>query len=671
MSSDGYDWDPASDDEFAWSGDDLDDAAPAEDPPVINRNGGDSLEIPAALAEFRLNWTAEIIKPHAPRPPRPVANHHPVFANPDLLDIIVAVPQLVESDLKSLALVDTTFWRAAQRRLFRSVTIPTLSHARRFASLLERNPALASFVKHLSVPLADHRIMVLETPEVRRLIDSKRSEEDNEEEAWFYDASGRSVSRMPWMNALYRELGEITSLEVLEAARSRKHTKWALGQLVLPDQPHVWSNGRWLGADAEDDDTSDEEDPERQRRVQEKRDREERIRCKAQVAQELTTAIASWPFDTSADASANEPLLAALFRLPQRLSLSYPLSHYVFPLALILSSSTNLQHLRIVGQEESAGSLPYDEDKFTGGPAILRLQTSGCAFKGAPSSLASVTLDSLYLVVEDGSGDVVVDAETAGRWQPGHVDLWHVLAFWTSPATTTNKRPLALIPRNARHRVLDLPPESFGGLQSNFLCLDLFTFLGQSALTSLVLVDVSGVIPSTIYRAIHASGATLRHLELVDINCRSSAGGAPDDDRGSPAKCVFPLSAPDAPASARSPDWDALDAAAARLAGVPARPVDPEPPHAPPRDFAASPYIPDLVDALLAAAPPLETLRWRVGVPAGREAFGAREWEAFALRVTEIEGATGGALLREESKVWVAVDVVLDGEETPSRCCVS
>ncbi|GAA6051934.1 hypothetical protein JCM3770_006584 [Rhodotorula araucariae] len=699
MSSDGYDLDPASDEEFVWSGDDLDDGVLDTDKPAISAARTDSPAIPAALDDFRLEWTAELIKP---RPSRPPAQYHPVLANPDILDIVLADAQLADGDLRTLALVDTPFCHAAQKRLFHNVTIPTLNHARRFALVLAGNPALASYVQRIELSLADYRAMVQETPEFRRLVTSKRTEEDNEEEAWYYDKTGHSVSRMPWMNALYRKLGEGTSPEVLEAARSRSHLKWALEQLGVTrggleqlGVTHAWQAGTWPREEPEDGQASNPNDAVRQQRAQEEREREERLRCRGQVARELRDAIATWPFDASADASATEPLLAGLFRLPRRLTLSFPLSHCVLPLASTLSTSTNLRHLCIMGQEEQKTRMQPSAGGFVAGPAVLRLRADRCAFDGAPSSLTSVTLDSMTLRVE-GANDPLNSSEADDdQWQPEHIGLWHVLASWVSTAVTSNPRPLALVPSVDRYRGFDPPSSEFGRLQNNYLCLDLFSFLGQPALTSLTLVDVSGVIPSTIYRAIQASGPTLRSLELVDINCRSSRGSAAPADYILRHRHVFPLAAV-SPRTPASSELDTRYAAVVRLLDTPARALDPVHLSLAARDTAhtlvdalrqcrslrrirletdrrypASPYMPTLLDALLAAAPPLETLVWRVGVPSGRSALGARDWAAFACRLGELKGATGGALDVELSEVWVAVPAAAVAEPLQSGCSVS
>ncbi|GAA5925154.1 hypothetical protein JCM3775_006379 [Rhodotorula graminis] len=679
MSDDDSDtWNPLEDDDDPcdWTGDlDL-------DSDQLDDDDVDDDEL-APLAEFRQLWTEQLSQEqhqgpqHTPAPsrPRPARHFHPVLSNPDLVDLICAHPELSLRDLRSLALVDTVVGAVARRRLFRTVSISTPTRAHEYLAL-SRASSLPP-PSTLDVSLADYRSILAETEAFQVLVAWKGVKEDRQNFEWYYDGAGRSVRRQPWLNDLYRKLGEDAPPERLEAARRAQQRAWARRVIEAPPADKCEADlpgGPML---------------------------------KEQVCDKVVGSVfQTWPFTPRADATAVGPDLADLFRLSQkRLTLSHPLSHYVTPLAPILASTSTLEHLHIVGAEYEHGDTV--DPSFCGGPCVVQVNASHRGFVGAPSRLVSVELESLQLAVLDvaSAGDASGDGQDEGEreWGPERVHLEHVVARpQTATARARPPPPLRFWRSEADQYSHD---DELEPLRTRFLCLDLFTFLGRPALTSLRLVDVHGAIPSTIYLAVQRSGASLRHLELVDVNSKATAQEGWDRQPYVPiVKHVFRIASSDASSSPSSPlgafatDSAALDAVIAERTHLPSPPLAPL--HPSQRTHAASSlpslslasalrhctslrtlrltsttfalppaepsYPPDLLDALLAAHPPLELLHWRVGVPDGRTSAG--EWARFAERLESLSGELG-TLDVGESEVWMALKRPARGSGARDEAC--
>ncbi|GAA5837216.1 hypothetical protein JCM9279_005620 [Rhodotorula babjevae] len=666
-------WNPLEDDDepYDWSGDDLDfDSGP-------DLGGDDDDAEPAPLAEFRQLWTEQLSQeqqqPPEPSPapppdpcPRPARHfHHPVLSDPDLVDLICA--ELDPRDLRSLALVDTVIGPVARHRLFRTVSISTPTRAHEYLAL-SRSSSLPPPAA-LDISLADYRSVLAETKAFRALVAWKRAQEDEEDVDWYYDQAGRTVGRQPWLNALYRKLGEGVTLERVEAARRAQHRAWARRVVEAPATEKC-------AADVAGEPTH-----------------------KERVHSEVHGGVfQTWPFKPLAVARPIEPVLDELARLPKRLTLSTPLSHYVTPLAPILSPLSTLEHLHIVGAEDTYESM--GDPSFRPSPCVVQVRASHCGLVGAPQGLQSVKLEWLRLAVLDtasaGEASGEEEDEAEREWRPERVHLEHVVAR-PQPATARARPPPPL--RFRFEPSQDDEEDDFEPWCTRFLCLDLFTFLGQSTLASLRLVDVHGVVPSTIYLAVQHSGASLRHLELVDVNSMATAQDGPNDEPYVPlVRHVFELTLCDATTSSASgtsstdagagagADAADLDAAIAERTDLPSPPLAPLHPSQLAHSAASLPslslaaalrhctslrtlrltsstlvlppaepsYPPDILDALLEARPPLELLQWRVGAPQGSSALGALEWARFAHKVRALPDELR-TLASEDSEVWMAL----------------
>jgi len=662
-------WNPLEDDPDAydWTGDDLDFDSDLD-------LGDDDNDEPAPLAEFRQLWTEQLSQEHhqppepSPAPPlsprpRPARHFwHPVLSNPDLVDLICAA--LDPRDLRSLALVDTIVGTVARHRLFRTVSISTPTRAREYLAFLRSSSLTPPAAVDIS--LADYRSVLAETKGFQALVAWKRAQEDEEDVEWYYDQAGRTVGRQPWLNALYRKLGEGVALERVEAARRVQHRAWARRVVQAPATEKC-------AADVAGEPTH-----------------RERVRSEVHGG-----VFQSWPFKPLAVARPIQPVLEELVRLPKRLTLSTPLSHYVTPLATLLSPLSTLEHLHIVGAEDTYESMA--DPSFRPGPCVVKVRTSHRGFVGAPQQLLSLKLEWLRLAVLDtaSAGAATGEAETEAEhgWRPERVHLENVVAR-PQPATARARPPQPLRFERSSQPVED---EEIQPWRTRFLCLDLFTFLGRSTLTSLRLVDAHGVIPSTIYLAVQHSGALLRHLELVDVNSKATAQDGWDDEPYVPlVRHVFDLSPRDdstssalrtsslGVAAATDPaDLDAVIAARTHLPSPLLAPLHPSqlahsaaslpslslasalrhctslitlrltssPLALPPAEPS---YPPDILDALLAARPPLQQLTWRVNAPQGSSSLSAREWARFAERASALPDELG-ALREGQSEVWMAL----------------
>ncbi|GAA5898136.1 hypothetical protein JCM8208_000162 [Rhodotorula glutinis] len=686
MSDDDSDaWNPFEDDDNTpdWAGDDLDLDSD------LDHHDADADE-PAPLAEFRQLWTEQLSQEQhqAPQPPpqpapplvprpRPARHFHPVLSNPDLVDLVCARPELSSRDLCSLALVDTVIGAVARRRLFRTVSVSTPTRAHEYVARLRESslpPATSLYIS-----LADYRAVLAETEALQALVAWKRAEEDRQTVEWYYDEEGRTVGRQPWLNDLYRELGEDVPPERLEAARRAQHRAWARRVVEAPPSDKC-------KADVPGEPTH-----------------------KEQVRSKIHDSIFQiWPFKPRANAAAADPVLAELLRLPhERLTLDPPLSHFVTPLAPILTPVSTLDHLHIVGAEYRQGDTA--EPSFCAGPCVVQVRASHRGFVGAPRRLASVKLESLRLDVldvtsaEEASGEEQDEGE--GEWRPERVHLQHVVARpQTATARARPPPPLRFWPSyDDDHGHGDDEREP---MRTRFLCLDLFTFLGRPTLTSLRLVDVQGVIPSTIYLAIQHSGASLRHLELVNVNSHATAlRGSDLEPYVTIVKHALRFSS-SAPSTSTSSALDAaatypaaLDAAIAERTHLPSHLLAPL--HPSQRAHAASSFPslslasalrhcaalrtlrltsntfalppaepsfpPDILDALLAARPPLERLEWRVSAPEG-PSLSAGEWARFAEKVETLPSELS-TLEVGESEVWVALRRPARGSNAGDGTC--
>lgn len=636
--SDAYDFPSDEDgfDEDAYASDGL-----AEGERESKKDGAEE-ESPINLEAFRRDWLAEAaVKPKETPVERPSLRKN-AFAHfllhPDLLDdLVLSSPILSTDDLRSLSLTNSHFYSATVDFLFRKISLPSFVRADILLARLQCNPDLASSIRSATLELLNPLETCTELYEVE-LLRIANEEKENKQHVEYFWAPGRqsSVGRKPWEQQVYNSLlpGEdYDDVRTKARVRRRLQIAQALGQ--------------------------------------EKEYSKDGLR---KVIQQRTS---SWPF--SATKRSSDRLGKVLDQLAphlRHLTLLPPLSHYLPNLASHLSNFSSLQSLSLLGLASPhlrfghgcAAGTAILQNRFSFAFPALDLRLDGHGFVGGPMSVRKHKLESFLLYWRRARRDVrekgTEEDEEESGWKLEELEMRDVTIKrdpshhpTTTPTAVTrvdSKKP----PPTIRDSVWDPDP---------LLYLDLSAFVGsQAKLTSLILVEVSGVVPSTIYEAVSKCGSSLRTLVLLDLNipCDSYTPNTSSHSQSLSIDFSFTRRTPtqrygqrktfdnlvsladlwyrfDAPSSspyqlADSTYWPSTTLAEALERCLSLRHLELGVSIS---RAGNSPYPPAMLDGLLVARPPLEVLKLRMGVEGPTQEDGLLDsegWEKVAGQVEEI-----------------------------------
>ncbi|GAA5827234.1 hypothetical protein JCM11251_001183 [Rhodosporidiobolus azoricus] len=674
-SSDGYDF-PSDDDGYLdddWLA--LDEGS--DDPAAEEtRTAASDTPLPLDLAAFRRNWLEEVdltashrhTASARSRKPLPDSPFTRLFSHPDLIDHILSSPVLLPADLSSLALAHTIFRLPSQSLLFRDVATPTLLRASALSALFDSNPSLAQVVQTATLSLGNALEMASEAVAVQEKMWDKKRKEESQAIDYYWTTEGKSVARRQWevdLRKSIRSRVDQSDTSILARARRNSHITWALSKLG-------------------------------------KKDREVLVaQLRAEVLQWPLGPVPSTPIRHLFEYLA--PSLVELTLIP-------PLSHHFFALFTILPTFSSVRGLTVQGDPSCV--LRFD-DKFSTLdwckamqqvvrlPApILALKDKSVGLLGAPPGVAKLKLESVILYWEGGVKKMLADDEEEGpSWQLDELELRNVVVK-RSPAGWRLRfdagEPLDDFIKSKKH---ETPLPDF--VKARFapdplLYLHLANFVGPSAsLASLVLVDVDGVVPSTIYLAIHEAGPSLRHLTLHNINLSLSPSSSSSTGSRAPTESLvvdfpltpFPLTSQTyayqksrrtqlVQLVERAEHWYRFDTSSLPSSSLILAhahkafwPLTTLPSAlkrcttlrilrlgASAQRASNSPYTPAILDALLETRPPLEALSVRLSVEGPTRAEGFLEvegWEEVGKKVEEM--GKWETIKTEDSTVVVAL----------------
>ncbi|GAA5892744.1 hypothetical protein JCM6882_000571 [Rhodosporidiobolus microsporus] len=383
-------------------------------------------------------------------------------------------------------------------------------------------------------------------------------------------------------------------------------------------------------------------------------------------------AVQRWPFVEGRDAAFPD-LLSSVFHSVVTLTLAAPLSHYLESIVPLLHRSTTLTALRLTGHVHgtSAHFGPAMDTKLPTPMAVVRPGHRGLL--GGPSTVRDLEVEKMVLVLPDYE---VVDSARKS-WSLSVLSLQDVTI--TQPASsppTLHSPDVSGNPRAAVNPALgDLAQLDLPRLCGGY---------GPPRLTSLSLIDVDGLSLSSINFVIRESGSVLRHLTLHNVGFETStfrplansAQALGRRDREPVLAHVFAEHGPQtsgaflcslqelASAASRFPPIEVLTKS---LSGTPlstsfadalsacnslfslrltatANTVSP-----------TSPFPPSLLNVLLSAAPPLQSLEWDVAVEGpktDRRWLSEDDWTVFAEGIEEAGEWSTLKKCKVVAKVW-------------------
>ncbi|BGP13404.1 hypothetical protein JCM10213_008564 [Rhodosporidiobolus nylandii] len=642
-----------SDDEDPWA---EEDDAPSTGPPSST----------ADLATFRSGWQAEVS--HNLERRARVSTYEPgspgakVLLDPDLADLILSSPSLTSADRRSIALVCTNLAEAAQRALFREVRLQTPSKLDKLQEVLERKTDLAKALKHVELSLADVSELLMELPMVRAKMEEKRRLEVEEPVEYYRAADGSTVEVQPWEKQLERRVGRRAAPEKKAAVRRLLHLDWAMRQLEAED-PQL-----------------------------------------ASACDAVSAGSARWPFRSAYEDQSTEtrsPYMAIVREVVASaadLTLSFPLSHFFPSLMFALSDASRVSTLAILGSPTSSSSVQrYEEndppnqrraeagDEGGGGtapaftlsapPAYVPLAKDGRGIKGGWSGVKRLTLRALRLVLPEEDAMPTTDAQSSAdatpppSWELQVLEMEKVRGCGAPAGGLQPNLEVRFSLTTAEHPSSDAAPAT---------PLDLCAFLSLPSpvgLTALSLIDVDHVSLSSVFAAIQLCGPSLTHLTLQNLNLGRSLATDPADNAGNEetARFLFSLSRLRVRSSeAEARCFSGLETAARRLLRPSTPPLAPTAADAlrcctslsrlrllaSSSDCATSPFPPAILDALLAADPPLRELRWDVGVEGPARAdglLGKEDWSRFADKLEAFAAREEFVDLKSEVQAAITV----------------
>ncbi|GAA6002676.1 hypothetical protein JCM10207_007622 [Rhodosporidiobolus poonsookiae] len=653
---------PASDDDtFAYDSDEGY-AGPSddEDEALYGYDGEAEETSPPQLAKFRRDWFSEVGN-NLDRRERVAAFQlstaaHRVLLNSDLLEAVLA--PLSTSDLCSVALTCSPMRTIAQSLLFRDITLRTPASAAALHSLFRENPNLAASARDVKLAFGDVAATLAELSSIAPKIARKRAAEDSEPVESFEPDRWEDgeLHRQPWLHRILSLKGEDRLRGDLAVYRKRMHLDYALRH-SHPDD---------VLADAE-------------------------------------LAYSHWPFDSYLAApDAALSALASLGPAATTLTVCFPASH-AFP--ALLAALPRFEQLRTLNIRSHAGGLmsvdgvpksvhpPGDRGKgmalkvLSAPPAVVHLRAGGAGIDGSWRSVNRVVLDGVALL----SGqEGAVDEDERDLWDLGELEMRKVVV---KSSIEPRESPFPQLHLSRESQSLDeLRPLSHLPLPLDrhpALILDLFSFAGFSAfgphaLTSLILHDVDGVLPESIAKLVAASGSSLQHLSLVNLNIGLSIPVEPEMDPPphslSYRHFIYYFNVGgilrrnlayedrffgDLEAAAhRIPRRDSLLSTNAGYALAGALRACSSLVHLTltqaPHHSRLSPYPPAIIDALLSHgdAAPLKILKWTIGVPGPSEPDGLLTkagWSAFADKLAALGRRDAFIGLKSEVKVDLSV----------------
>ncbi|GAA6040344.1 hypothetical protein JCM8097_007567 [Rhodosporidiobolus ruineniae] len=698
------------------------------------------MEAPPAAGEldleaFRYDWRREVsntqrairTRDRASFPPGPVAA---VLLNTDLLQLILA--PLKRKDLCALSLTCAFFREAAQAILFRTVTVPSFGAAALLSSLFSSNPTLATYVRHAYLSLAHPLETAADVEPIASLVQRQRAKQDQQHNEYFGKPGRPTVVCREWEYTLRRNLplgADREDERILAAARRYGLAEWALAHHVQKKQEEAdrAANSGAARTEAavrlengELPTAAVVEEQQRQRQAAQERRQAKARELRRPLYDVLSQRFSQWPF---AHWEQPNPALSSLldFLAPHltHLVLTPPLSHYFSTFSSAVSSFASLSSLEIRGNWSR--TLRFDNElsdrrhgsltKLVHLPLpVLDLFPDGSGIVGVPPSVTRLVLDSVLLTWRKDDLEVPANggskptggasAEVDEQPKEGHESIvkmeeksWGVeeLALRRVVVKRRANKRQRTQPKPLKLSEEDLPHLPHGDARDPLLLPDELAYLSldgfsglSSHLTSLLLIDVDGVVPSSISAAVYAAASSLRHLTLHNLNLGAVAGAAVRTDglyfssRVEVVLVDFPLTAASARMSViptdRGRQLSDLEMAASRWwqfeTGTLPSPKPARPP--PPASSSSSEqreldlpaalsrcsnlltlhldaslqlasnvpfFSPRVVDALLEARPPLQVLKLRLGAegPTPREGFlSRREWEEVARKVEEV-----------------------------------
>ncbi|GAA5888816.1 hypothetical protein JCM6882_002863 [Rhodosporidiobolus microsporus] len=674
-----------SDEDAYFSDDDLvlDDS---EDPNGDEAGGtagqGEEAPLPLDLTAFRRDWLEQVdavaatkARVNANPANLPGSAFSRLFSHPDVVDAILSSPALSPSDLSSLARTHSLFREPAQALLFRHTPISTLARATALSELFDVRPDLAGLVRSATLALGDPLEMARESGVVREKMAQQERREMSQAIEYYWTEGGKSVARREWEQDLLKQLRvgvDEEDPEGFDKARRNGHVVWALKKL-----------------------------PKQELEV---------------LVTQMRAELFKWPVGPG-----RSPALHRLFDhlapTLDSLTLAPPLSHHISALTSVLPSFTALRTLTIRGDPSCA--LRFRNPRSTAdtlrhlkqiarlpAPAVA-LNTGSFGFRGAPPGVEKLVLESVMLYWEAGLTKSLVNSEKRewrDGWKLDELEMRRVVV--KRAPTSWRSRPARAEQDDSEDDVDEAAStkqqakSGAGAFASDpLLYLHLANFVSAhpaARLTSLVLVDVDGVVPSTIYLAIHSAGPALRHLTLENINLFTpSSSSSQPAEPPQPTETLtvdFPLTALPHTSShtaarvaqraqlvqlvARAAHWHRYDSASLpssklRLASAHATywPSNTLPDalkrctslrtvklDASLEKASNAPYPPAVLDALLEVRSPLEVVRLRIGAegPTREEGFlDVEGWEEVGRKVAEL--GAWETVRKEECRVVVAL----------------
>ncbi|GAA5987658.1 hypothetical protein JCM11641_001183 [Rhodosporidiobolus odoratus] len=642
------------------------------------RSTGSQLTLATArndLDAFRLTWSAEVDhkfdRQRRVQAFRPTSAVHHVLLNPDLADLILSQPSLTPADLGSLSLSCSILCGAAQRQLFGTLRIGTFRQADELKVALQENPNLHSLFRQVEISLGDFAASLTDVGLVAAKMEEKRRQEDEVPSEYFYAPDGSTLELRPWQAALKHPRSALPPDGNKAAALRRlSHLDWAIQQLEAEEKATAAAT--------------------------ETKPREVGQPALIEVSRLLSAALSRWPFVATAQEDlAPVALLNSLASAAGELTLSSPLSHFVPTLMSSLSNTSNIRTLRILARETGHQSLrrfdnsnlappprrraaigvavavanrpgpeegelppPFESALFTP-PAAVNLRKDGRGIEGSWAGIERLELEGIVLRQSEALEQSVLQeprVEPEG-WKLSQLEMRWTMVYPPGRRLSTGGLSVHFTETDD---LVELWRETHTLPSPTILAqLDLFTFLNLSApshtLTSLILVDVDGLSPSSIYRAIQASGSSLSHLTLENVNLGLSAHRPdPVDLPFFTTSHIFHLSpSPPRQPTAEERNFSKLEASARLLPHSTVLQPSPSLAEALYRCAAlrslrlwsslshirTSPYPPAILDALLAAKPPLRDLNWKVGVqgPGWQAGLISKQgWFKFADKLEEL-----------------------------------
>ncbi|GAA6002678.1 hypothetical protein JCM10207_007623 [Rhodosporidiobolus poonsookiae] len=618
---------------------------------------------PADLDAFRRNWIEDVdsqakAKPpqqqravRQQRPPLPDTAFRRFVLNDDLLPLVLVNPVLSREDIRNLSLAHSCFRLATRQVLFRTVSLSSFGAVSCLLDFFQHDPNLPSCIINARITLGDLFEAATELPDVAASMQKKHEMEEAEPPEMLYDEQRRPMARPPW-NKRAREFmvkhgyprdgtvhGE-RGPKTLADARRHGQLSYALSLLGASQQ--------------------------------------------LAFPYHLERALARWPFDLSHEPEPFAVLLSHLSPFLTRLKLDFPLSHYIPAFETHLECLGALHTLHIQGEARRTVGYGPAVSLLHAGPPVLDVRPDGQGFRGSPPTVHRLVLKEVVLNSPPSPTDSPPQQAEQPAWRLSELELTSVVVQAVSEIPATTVPPsLEVVPWSA----LRPPPRASLPPPPPRPLLDLQLFVGTAPslsnpprLTTLRLTSVAGVVPRTIAAVVEQSGPTLHHLTLFDLDypaasldsSHAARSGTstnflsheflrpphallPPDVEKAAFSALAAASTADHASLVPSADTAAfgspLAAALSRCTALRTLRLGSSLP-AVPGAGADSAFPPCLIDALLVARPPLELLRWRVGVAGGEEGSVRVEgWREFARKVEEVGRWEG--LRREQCSVKV------------------